>query len=74
MIVQHRWYLTLDDSKAVKEGHPEANSLYAIVGALVDDKEAARLGICNCPDKPEEGTGITKAPHNKAVKPKSKEV
>lgn len=50
MIAQHRWYLTLD-GKAVKDGHPDANSLLVVFGGYIDDKEAARLGICT--DEPE---------------------
>lgn len=52
MISKYRWYLTLD-GKAVRENHPDANSLLVAEGQHIDDAEATQLGVCNCPDEPD---------------------
>jgi len=43
--VKERYYLVRDGSHVVREGHPDAESLYVAAGLEVDEDEARRLGL-----------------------------
>jgi hypothetical protein len=40
-----RYFLTADKSRVVREGDPEAATLYTTAGREVDEAEAERLGL-----------------------------
>ncbi|HYW24694.1 MAG TPA: hypothetical protein VE953_11060 [Terriglobales bacterium] len=64
--VKERYYLVRDGSHVVREGHPDAASLYVAAGIEVDEEEARRLGLWDLenavpsepePTAPEEDEG-----------------